>query len=303
MTAPVEAQYLELHPNTAPGADGDADAGRRFALHHTPPGNQTPQTLVLYLHPFAEEMNKSRRMAALQSRALAAAGCAVLQVDLHGCGDSPGDFGDATWASWLADAQAAAQWLRQRHSHDGRTPPLWLWGLRAGALLAAATAARIAAPAGLLLWQPQVNGKLALQQFLRLKAAADLLAGQAKGVTEALRGQLRAGQAVEIAGYCLAPGLAHGLESAALTPPETPCRLEWLELSTADAPTLPPAAAQAVTRWRAAGCMVRTQVVRGPAFWQTTEIEDAPALLDATLVALAAGAANEDLAPAAPIAA
>ena len=54
--------------------------GRRFALHHRPAG--PPRGLVVYVHPFAEEMNKSRRMAALQSRALAEAGFAVLQLDL-----------------------------------------------------------------------------------------------------------------------------------------------------------------------------------------------------------------------------
>ncbi len=40
--------------------------------------------LVVHVHAFAEEMNKSRRMAAMQSRALAAAGFAVLQIDLLG---------------------------------------------------------------------------------------------------------------------------------------------------------------------------------------------------------------------------
>lgn len=42
---------------------------------------------IVYIHPFAEEMNKSRRMAALQARALTLAGFAVLQLDLIGCGD------------------------------------------------------------------------------------------------------------------------------------------------------------------------------------------------------------------------
>jgi alpha/beta superfamily hydrolase len=40
-------------------------------------------------------MNKARRMAALQARALAALGYGVLLLDLHGCGDSSGDFGDS----------------------------------------------------------------------------------------------------------------------------------------------------------------------------------------------------------------
>ena len=68
--------------------------GQRFCLFHRAHGDVTKGS-ILYIHPFAEEMNKSRRMAALQARALAKAGYAVLQLDLLGCGDSSGDFGDA----------------------------------------------------------------------------------------------------------------------------------------------------------------------------------------------------------------
>jgi alpha/beta superfamily hydrolase len=42
----------------------------------------------------AEELNKSRHVAAAQARAFAAAGYSVLQIDLYGCGDSSGDFGE-----------------------------------------------------------------------------------------------------------------------------------------------------------------------------------------------------------------
>ena len=64
-------------------------------------------------------MNKARRMAALQSRALAAAGFAVLQIDLFGCGDSSGDFADASWAAWQQDVALAVQWLSE-HATGGR---------------------------------------------------------------------------------------------------------------------------------------------------------------------------------------
>jgi exosortase A-associated hydrolase 2 len=86
----------------------DGPHGQRFCIHH-PPALATPLGLVVHVHPFAEEMNKSRRMAAQQARALAAAGFAVLQIDLLGCGDSAGDSSDATWAAWLADVVWAAR--------------------------------------------------------------------------------------------------------------------------------------------------------------------------------------------------
>ncbi|HEU6456255.1 MAG TPA: hydrolase 2, exosortase A system-associated, partial [Roseateles sp.] len=76
---------------------------QRLCLFHAPVS--APRSKVLYLHPFAEEMNKSRRMAALACRKLAQAGHAVLQIDLRGCGDSSADFGDASWADWQADVR------------------------------------------------------------------------------------------------------------------------------------------------------------------------------------------------------
>jgi alpha-beta hydrolase superfamily lysophospholipase len=61
-----------------------AASGQRFCLFHQPDSLTAARGAVVYVHPFAEEMNKSRRMAALQAKALAAAGYAVLQIDLHG---------------------------------------------------------------------------------------------------------------------------------------------------------------------------------------------------------------------------
>jgi len=259
-------------------ADGPA-GGQRFCLYHPPLGAATG--VVVYVHPFAEEMNKSRRMAALQARALAAAGYAVLQVDLHGCGDSSGEFADATWASWLADVATAARWLRARHS-----APLWLWGLRAGCLVAAEAAPLLGEPCHFLFWQPAAAGKVLLQQFLRLKMAAEMLDGKAAGVTDALRAQLEAGQAVDIAGYTLGPALALGLSQAQIRPPDGTTRSIWLETSTRADATLLPATQTAVAAWRKAGHDVHAAAVTGPAFWQTQEIEDAPALIAATLQAL-----------------
>jgi exosortase A-associated hydrolase 2 len=247
--------------------------------------------LVLYIHPFAEEMNKARRMAALQSRALAQAGFAVMQIDLHGCGDSSGDFGDATWQSWVDDVLQGCHWLRARHANSGshNNVPLWLWGLRAGCLLAADAASQLGEPCNFLFWQPPAAGKPLLQQFLRLKVAGDLMGGQAKGVMQALRQQLAEGVPVEIAGYLLAPALAAGLEQVTLTPP-TPTvqaqRVEWFELTTRADASLSPVSTQTIGQWQQAGFQATSQIVQGPAFWQTTEIEDAPALIAATMAAV-----------------
>jgi exosortase A-associated hydrolase 2 len=263
-------------------ATDDESTGRRFCLHHAP-ATGSARGLIVHVHAFAEEMNKARRMAALQARALGAAGFAVLQMDLRGCGDSAGDFADASWAGWLDDIEAAARWLRQRH--DG---PLWFWGVRAGCLLAVHAAARLGTPCNFLFWQSATSGKTVLQQFLRLKVAAALQDGGGKGLIEGLRDRLARGEAVDIAGYRLPSAVAQPLADATLAPPAETGRLVWLEVSTRPDATLGPAAQQALACWSEAGFATVANTVVGPQFWQTTEIEDAPALIDATLQALAA---------------
>ena len=113
-----------------------------------------------------------------------------------------------------------------------------------------------------------------------------MLAGNAKGVMDGMRAQLTAGSTVEVAGYALNPGLASGLEQAGLNPPGGSGRVEWLELSTREAAALTPVAAQAQARWQQAGYSLRSHLVTGPSFWQTAELEDAPALITATLAAM-----------------
>jgi uncharacterized protein len=264
--------------------DSPQAPSQRFCIFH-PAQGQRVRSAVLYVHPWAEEMNKARRMVALQARALAEAGHAVLLLDLHGCGDSSGDFGDATWAQWIADVGLAANWLRQQV--PGAPAPLCLWGLRAGCLLATQAAAQFNLSCDFLFWQPATQGKVLLQQFMRLKAAADMQHKDAKQTMAALRTELDAGQSIDVAGYRVSAPLALGLESASLTPPATPSRLLWLETSSRPEPELLPASTAALQTWRDAGHAVTTQVVGGPAFWRTQEIEDAPALLDATVHALA----------------
>lgn len=282
MTAQPEAFFL-------PVANSDtAQGGQRFCLSYPSQGHIN-RGQVLYVHPLAEEMNKSRRMAALQARALAQAGYDVLQIDLLGCGDSSGDFGDATWQSWVNDVVQGCHWLRGQQRADAG--PLWLWGLRAGCLLAVEAALALDEPCNFLFWQPPAAGKPLLQQFLRLKVAGDMLGGQSKGVMEALRKDLSAGSPVEVAGYMLSSGLASGLELAALAPPsraspQTGAQVEWFEVSTRDDASLSPISTQTIARWQQAGFTVNSHMANGPAFWQTTEIEEAPALIAATTLAL-----------------
>jgi len=80
--------------------------GPLFCLFHAPEGGRV-RGRVLHFHPFAEELNTCRRVTAQCARELAQQGYAVLQFDMWGCGDSSGEFEQAGWHDWLADARAA----------------------------------------------------------------------------------------------------------------------------------------------------------------------------------------------------
>ena len=83
----------------------DVEPGTRFCMYHPPSTHLAPRGAILYVHPFAEELNLSRRMAAQQARAFASLGFAVLQIDLFGCGDSCGDFSAGRWEQWQRDLE------------------------------------------------------------------------------------------------------------------------------------------------------------------------------------------------------
>lgn len=257
-------------------------ADRRFCVLSRPTGR--PVGAVLHVHAFAEELNRSRRMVALASKAFAEQGWTVLQMDAHGCGDSEGDFGDATWDSWLHDIDRAHAWLA------GDTPgPIALWSHRSGSLLASSWLARAGHRAlPLLAWQPVLQGKQYLTQFLRIRLGADLAqSAQAKNVLTELRASLHAGERASIGGYWLSPALAEGLEKASFQfPAGHTGPVTALEVAGGDEPDLTPALEKWLETSGAAGIRCEGHAVQGHKFWQSKEVETALGLIEPSLAAL-----------------
>ncbi|MDK6078669.1 hydrolase 2, exosortase A system-associated [Massilia varians] len=254
-----------------------------FCLFH--PAHGECRGAVLYVPPFAEEMNRARRIAAQQARELAALGYGVLQPDLDGTGDSSGDFGDARWETWKDDLAACCAWLGERIAQ----PPL-LWGLRLGALLALDYAQAAAHPLrALILWQPVASGQVYLTQFLRMRTLNAVLADSASEQTgtRALRAALQSGVTLEVGGYTLDPALAAAID--ALTPLEghtPPCPVHWFEMAAPGSRALPPGAARAADAWRRRHARLQVHAVDCPPFWAAGEGVAAPALLAATTALL-----------------
>lgn len=185
----------------------DCPNGSLFALYWSAV-TTPPKQAVLYVPAFAEEMNKARRMVALQARALADKGYAVLVLDLLGTGDSAGDFAEASWEVWLSNLACGIAWLKAQGIVQ-----VDLWGLRTGALLAMDFVNRYPGKiARLLLWQPVLNGDSFVTQFLRLRVAASMMNNDMpKEKTSDLKKRLLDGQAIEVAGYGLNPELMNPL--------------------------------------------------------------------------------------------
>ncbi|HET6756665.1 MAG TPA: hydrolase 2, exosortase A system-associated [Burkholderiales bacterium] len=245
--------------------------GRIFCLHHSP----AEKSQLIIVAPFAEEMNKSRRMFTLLARELRPRGYGVLVPDLYGTGDSEGDFADSRWEIWQQDLALAARHLR---AQGART--ISLLGLRLGALLALECACSECVPAKrVVLWQPVVSGNVFMTQFLRLRIAANMAAATEE-TTQSLRQRLAQGEALEVAGYRLAPELASAIDAASMQSISLPdsLMLHWMEIGSAHSP----AGRRIMDGWRKSATVTES-LVAGPPFWSTSEITLAPELIEKTV--------------------
>lgn len=261
----------------------DVGGSPRFCVHWPPAPEAKHRGAVLFVHPFAEEMNKSRRVVALQARRFAAVGWAVLQIDLLGCGDSAGDFEDARLESWTADLDAAAAWLIGRHGSN-----LVAWGLRLGASLVLAWVAKSVHRDRIsryLLWQPVASGARHLDQFLRIAVAADRTIGQGSGglTVAALRRRLGGGETVEVGGYRLSPDLAAAIDALRLDAVPVPSLpVTWIDVLAGEDATPRADTRRIVDSWRRSGAQIDITCIHGEPFWGTGEIVVPEALLRAT---------------------
>jgi exosortase A-associated hydrolase 2 len=263
----------------------DSEPGTRFSLYHAPNPHLPERGAILYVHPFAEEMNKTRRMAAQQARAFAALGYAVLQIDLFGCGDSCGDFHSGRWDLWKHDLAVAADWLAAR-TEGG---PLHLWGVRLGGLLAL-DFATVRQVEGVILWQPFINGRTCINQFLRLRLAAEMENDDpgAPRSTSALRAELAARGRLEVAGYELDAALVKGIDGCdAASLRLRPCHVHWFASGSPAAHKLGASATRLAERWAPLGVTLRFHAVDGVPFWATSDIVECPVLMAATTAAMA----------------
>jgi exosortase A-associated hydrolase 2 len=253
--------------------------GRVFVLLRQP--QTQSRGCVLVVPPFAEEMNKTRRMITEVATQLVERGVAVVLPDLSGTGDSGGDFSDATWQTWSGDVISVERWS----SAQGH-PVTGVLAIRLGCALAveALASGELSSVTRSVLWQPVFEGDRCLVQFLRLRIAANLANDIKESVGE-LRRRLDAGETLEVAGYRLSGQLAADLSS--LDPPSVlPPGLgevAWLEIVREAGGLLAVPSNALIERTRAQGGQVSEQAVVGEPFWMSTEIVVVPQIVSATV--------------------
>ena len=255
----------------------DSPAGRIFTLYFAP---TTPiRGAVLYLPPFAEEMNRCRALAAAQARAFADAGYACLLLDYFGTGDSAGEFVDASWQAWQADVLTATDWLEKKAAM-----PVTLWGCRLGALLAADMAGQYPERyTRLLLWQPVADGKTFLTQTLRLRVAFLMGQGLPPESTEQMRAQLQAGASLVISGYILPSTLGSAIDQVRIVDRQlSHAHIDWLENVSEPGKPLAIGSQKVIDALRTQGVNVSTKTFCAPPVWQLHERDEAPDLLEKT---------------------
>lgn len=259
--------------------------GALFARYRPPSQRVRHRSDILVVPPFAEEMNKSRRMFTLLAEQLSAVGVGTGIVDLFGTGDSEGDFADARYSTWREDVVTALQWLRKKND-----VPLALLGLRFGCLLAADVIHRGGVPIDrLVLWQPTTNGEQLMTQFLRLRVAAAMAAGAANRETTAtLRERLKAERQLEVGGYTLSADLVAAVDALQLEPmvPTKSFPVSWIELGSG---ALAAGSAKVCESWRRQDVSVDAVSTAGTAFWSAVEITTAPSFVEHTVSVLTSG--------------
>ena len=261
----------------------DGARGRILVVARLPAASDRGRA-ALVVPPFAEEMNKSRRMITELAERLAALGVATVVPDLFGTGDSEGEFCDGDWDVWKQDVSRAAVW-----SANEGWPVFAVLATRLGCALAAETSRDLLDRVErTVFWAPALDGARFLTQFLRLRVAASMMADGRGETVGGLRERLRHGETLEVAGYALSPSLADRIDGLRLVERLGPHvgELHWMEvLRTADLP-MPDASVAAIMAAEPGVGAIRRHIVAGEPFWSATEIVLNADLVDRTVAAL-----------------
>jgi len=132
-----------------------------FGCYQAPQGPVKRRTGVLMCYPVGPEYIRSHRAFRQLAVRLNRAGFGVMRYDHYGCGDSAGRFEECRLADWLDAIPLAIQEMRTKRGHTD----VCVLGLTLGATLSLISTAKVDRVAGLILWDPMIDGVAYVQSL------------------------------------------------------------------------------------------------------------------------------------------
>jgi alpha/beta superfamily hydrolase len=176
-------------------------SGHRLYAYLHVPTVAAKKTGCVLVHPLMEERQDAHPVLRDLAEAMADQGFPTLRVDLYGCGDSSGEWEEATIEAWLHNIVGAAEQLRQRMGVES----IVLAGLRFGATLAA-MASNVTDARAVVMVQPIVRGGGYIKDLLLASVTSDMVLHRKAGTTrERLIEDLESGRTVNLFGYHFTP--------------------------------------------------------------------------------------------------
>ena len=177
--------------------------------YHTPADRVAYDHAVLICAPLGYEQLHAHRALRHLADELARRGIPTLRFDWHGTGDSAGHDGEADrCATWITNAQDAAEWLRKQV--PGRR--ISVIGLRLGATLASLAFSGTDLD-HCVLWAPVVKGRAYVRELTAIERMGD----------DTTQGAPNPAAAIEAGGFALSRVSAEELNRINLLEKPAPC--------------------------------------------------------------------------------
>jgi exosortase A-associated hydrolase 2 len=257
-----------------------------FLAHYAPQGqggSMGEVQAVIFVPPFAEEMNRSKRMYVLCARLLAEAGIHSIFFDFSGTGDSSGEWGDFDYTDWKNNLIDVYQLTKKISSK------ISLITLRDSALISLDLIKQSEIQINkCILWDPVDSGDALIRQLIRMKIA-NAMAGDLKKITtrEVLESVEQSGY-LEVGGYHVSSGLIDSISSQKISDSIetalTSTELHWMTTgkSTGNSPQQLPGCLAKLNLAEDLLAQLTLHSVNDVRFWMQQEVTISPLLLRET---------------------